>query len=335
LIALGLLLASCGTSSSGQAGGSGSPATSASCVANVSAVIARGQNPVPPSALGDSLAAKLDAAAASSFKNAAAPGAIVGVSTPRGTWTHVYGVADPATGAPMTTDMHTRIGSVTKTFTGTLLLQLAKDGKLSLKDTIDRYVSGVPNGNRITLEMLASMTSGIASYYTPPFLNRYFGDPHGVFTPDELVAYGVAASPVFDPGAKFNYSNTNTILLGKVIEKVTGEPLGQVLQERILTPLGLSGTSFPNASPVIPAPYPQGFTLQGSGSPSHPANATDWNPSFGWAAGGMISTVGDMLTYDRALGTGAGMLAPDSQKTRLDSIPGPAGYGIGIGCIDA
>ena len=168
-----------------------------SCVANVSAVITKGQNPVPQPALPDSLATKLDKAAASSFKAAAAPGAIVGVSTPQGTWTHVYGVADPATGAPMTSDMHMRIGSVTKTFTGTLILQLAQDGKLSLSDTIDKYVTGIPNGNRITLAMLANMTSGVASYYTKPFLQRYFGDPSTVFPPDELVGYGVAASPVF------------------------------------------------------------------------------------------------------------------------------------------
>jgi D-alanyl-D-alanine carboxypeptidase len=313
---------------------SGSQAKAASCVANVSAVITKGRNPVPQSALPDSLATKLDKAAASSFKAAAAPGAIVGVSTPQGTWTHVYGVADPATGAPMTSDMHMRIGSVTKTFTGTLILQLAQDGKLSLSDTVDKYVTGIPNGNRITLAMLSNMTSGVASYYTKPFLQRYFGDPFTVFTPDELVGYGVAASPVFSPGERFDYSNTNTILLGKVIEKVTKEPFGQVLQQRILTPLGLSSTSFPDTSPAIPAPHPQGFTLQGSGTPQHPANATDWNPSFGWAAGGMISTLHDMLIYDRALGTGRGMLSAKSQKTRLDSIPGPAGYGFAIGCID-
>lgn len=331
-VALASLLAACGASPSGQA--PSSPANSAPCVANVSAVIARGENPAPQSALPDSVAAKLDAAAASSFKAAAAPGAIVGVSTPQGTWTHVYGVADPATNAPMTADMHMRIGSVTKTFTGTLILQLAQDGKLSLSDTIDEYVTGVPNGNRITLAMLANMTSGVASYFTKPFLQRYFADPSTVFTPDELVHDGVAASPVFSPGARFDYSNTNTILLGEVIEKVSGEAFGQVLQQRILTPLGLSGTSFPDTSPTIPAPHPQGFTLQGSGTPQHPANATDWNPSFGWAAGGMISTLQDMLTYDRALGTGRGMLSPESQKTRLDSIPGSAGYGLALGCID-
>lgn len=210
----------------------------------------------------------------------------------------------------MSTDLHMRIGSVTKTFTGTLILQLAQDGELSLNDKINEYVPGIPNGKKITLRMLANMTSGIASYYTDDFLDQYFGAPETIFTPDELIAFGVSASPIFKPGAEFNYSNTNTILLGKVIEQVTGQPVAAVLQQRILGPLGLTNTSFPDTSPVIPDPHPQGYTLQGGAEPDDPTNATDWNPSFGWTAGGMISTLEDLLVYDRALGTGQGSCHP-------------------------
>lgn len=233
----------------------------------------------------------------------------------------------------MSTDMHLRIGSVTKTFTGTLILQLAEDGKLELDDTIDKYYPGIPNGNTITLRMLANMTSGIASYYTQDFLDVYFAHPETIFTPDQLIAYGVAASPIFSPGEKFNYSNTNTVLLGKVIEKVTGQPVADVLQARILTPLGLTGTSWPGDSPAIPAPHPQGYTLQGSGTPENPANATNWSPSFGWTAGAMISTVQDLLVYGRAMGTGQGLLSAATQAERLRSFPEPAGYGFGLGCV--
>ncbi len=277
--------------------------------------------------------AALDAAARASFKVAAAPGAIVGVQTPKGSWTSAYGYADPTIKTPMTTAMHMRIGSVTKTFTGTVLLQLAQQHKLSLDDPISKYFAGIPNGNAITLRMLSNMTSGIASYYTEKFLTIYFGHPQTIFTPDQLIAYGVGASPIFAPGAKFNYSNTNTILLGKVIEKVTKEPIEQVFANQILTPLRLTNTSWPDASPVIPAPHPQGYTLQGSGTPAKPANATNWSPSFGWTAGGMISTVHDLLIYDRALGTGHGVLSPATQTERLNSFPKPAGYGIALGCI--
>ncbi|MGH9096595.1 MAG: serine hydrolase domain-containing protein [Acidimicrobiales bacterium] len=278
--------------------------------------------------------ARLNAAAQSSFEAAATPGAIVGVRTPQGTWTNTYGFADPATKAPMTSDMNMRIGSVTKTFTGTLILQLAQAGKLSLDDTIDKYYPGIPNGNVISLRMLANMTSGVASYYTDSFLTTYFGNPETVFTPDQLIAYGVSASPIFAPGGKFNYSNTNTILLGKVIEKVTGQPYADVLQQQILGPLGLTNTTFPTVSPVIADPHAQGYTLQGSTKLTQPVDATNWSPSFGWTAGAMVSNLQDLLVYDRALATGQGLLSSAAQTERLDSFPKPAGYGLGIGCID-
>jgi D-alanyl-D-alanine carboxypeptidase len=281
-----------------------------------------------------STVATLDRAARSSFKNAAAPGAIVGVQTPKGTWTAAYGYADPTTKAPMTVDMHLRIGSVTKTFTGTLILQLAAQGKLSLDDPIARYISGIPNGDKITLRMLANMTSGVAGYYTKAFLDRYFGNPSTVFSPDELIAYGVSASPVFAPGERFDYSNTNTVLLGKVIEKVTGHSIKEELDTAILEPLRLTDTSWPGDSPELPTPHPQGYTLQGSGTLKEPADATRWNPSFGWTAGAMISTVHDLLVYDRAVGTGRGLLSKEMQTERLTSFPAPAGYGLAMGCID-
>jgi D-alanyl-D-alanine carboxypeptidase len=230
--------------------------------------------------------------------------------------------------------MHMRIGSVTKTFTGTVILQLAQEGKLSLDDTIDKYEPGIPNGDKVTLRMLANMTSGVASYYTKAFLETYFGKPETVFTPDQLVAYGVSASPAFPPGKRFDYSNTNTVLLGKVIEKVTGQPVGDAFQERILGPLGMTDTVWPGDSPAIPDPHPQGYTLQGSGTPANPANATNWNPSFGWTAGAFISSLHDLLAYDQAVATGQGLLSPATQTERLTSFPAPAGYGIAMGCID-
>ena len=146
---------------------------------------------------------RLDAAARASFRDAAAPGVIVGVRTPQGTWTEAYGIADPATQAPMQVGMHTRIGSVTKTFTGTVIMQLAQQGKLSLDDVIDKYVPGVPNGDRITLRMLADMTSGVASYTrSPKFTDVFFSRPETVFDPDELIAIGLAESPDLRAGRR-------------------------------------------------------------------------------------------------------------------------------------
>src|SRR5918995_1543183 len=108
--------------------------------------------------------ADLDAALEQSFQESAAPGVVAAVQTPEYTWVRALGVADRASKEPMTPEVHHRVGSVTKTFTATLLLQAAEEGQLSLDDTIDRYVSGVPNGDKITLRQMADMTSGIATY---------------------------------------------------------------------------------------------------------------------------------------------------------------------------
>ncbi|WOP18660.1 serine hydrolase domain-containing protein [Raineyella sp. LH-20] len=281
-------------------------------------------------------AAALDAAAAEGLTAAATSGAVVAVRSPQGTWTKAYGVADPTTKAPMTTDVHQRIGSVTKTFTGTLVLQLAQQGKLTLDDPISTYVPGVPNGKDVTLRMLLTMTSGIASYtLDQAFTDKLFADPQRTWTPDELLAVGLALPPQFAPGAKFDYSNTNTILLGKVIEKVTGKPYADVLTEQVLLPLGLSTTSMPSASDSLPAPHASGFTLQGTPDGSTtPINTTDWNPTWAWTAGQMVSSVDDLLVYGRALGTGQGLLDTTAQVDRLSSFPGTAGYGLAVGCID-
>lgn len=309
-------------------------ADSARCVANIEKVIADGSVPAKATPLPSELSAKLDAAVRSALPKTAAPGVIVGVVTPSGIWKAAYGKADPSAGTPMAVGMHTRIGSVTKTFTGTAIMQLAEAGKLSLDDKIQKYVPGIPNGDRITLRQLADMTSGIASYtQSAKFQDVLFYKPQTIFTPKELVAIGVAESPLFEPGASFNYSNTNTILLGMVMEQVTGKTVGEVFKEQIFDPLKLKNTSWPGDSVDLPVPYAQGFTLQGDfAKPDAPSNATNWNPSWGWTAGELISNIDDLLVYARALGTGNGLLGAAAQKERL-TFPGAAGYGIGVGCI--
>lgn len=304
------------------------------CVADPDAVVT---TPLPEAATGPmpaDLASKIDAAASASFALAAAPGAIVFVQTPEGTFSKAYGLADPTTGAPMTTDMFFRIGSVTKTFTVTLVLQLAEDGALSLDDPIGEYIDGVPNGDVVTLRQLSDMTSGVASYtFDETWLQAFMNERDRVWDPQELVDIGIALPPLFEPGTDFNYSNTNTVLLGQVIEQVTGKDVASVFAEQIFEPLGLAGTSDPGASAAIPAPHPRGYTLQSpTATPENPADATDVNPSWGWTAGQLISNGEDMLAYARALGTGQGLLGEDAQIERLTSFPGAAGYGLGMGC---
>ena len=325
------------SSSSSATTSSSTEAAEQPCVGDVDQVITRRPTTqMTSSALPEVLVDRLDAAARTSLAQAMAPGAVVGVQTPAGTWTKAYGKADPKTGAPMTVGVHTRIGSITKTFVGTVILRLAQQGALSLDDPIDRYVPGVPNGDRVTLRQLANMTSGVASYTrSTTFTNTYFAKPQTVFAPQRLLEIGISKSPLFKPGAKFDYSNTNTILLGMAIEKVTGHPVEQALQKYVLGPLKLTHTSWPGQSSALPEPYAQGFTLQGDlATPDSPSNATHWNPAWTWTAGELISTIDDLLVFGRALGTGQGVLGATSQRERLTSFPAPAGYGIGVGCVD-
>src|SRR5919107_6387806 len=288
--------------------------------------------------------ADLDAALKKSFEESDAPGVIAAVQTPDFTWVQARGVADRASGRPMTPEMHHRVGSVSKTFTATLLLKATDEGLLSLDDTIDQYVKGVPNGDEITLHQMADMTSGIASYTEDDqWVKEWFSDPTRVWAPEEMARIGIKESPLFDPGSEWFYSNTNYVLLGLVLEQVTGKPINQLYQKEIIEPLDLNETSFPGTSSAIPEPYDHGYTLQGKSSGQKPVDSTDWNPSSAWTAGEMISTIDDLLVYGRALGTGKGLLSPKEQKERLDSfvsdvpplnqppLKGDLAYGIGLG----
>src|SRR5215210_3022148 len=177
--------------------------------------------------------AALDSALEKSFEESGAPGVVAAVQTPEYTWVGALGVADRASGEPMTPDVHHRIGSVTKTFTATLLLQAAGEGLLSLDDTIDRYVKGVPNGDKITLRQMADMTSGIASYTEDDqWVKEWSSDPHRVWKPEEVAQAGIKESPLFEPGTEWFYSNTNYVLLGLVLEQVTGKPIGDLYREQ-------------------------------------------------------------------------------------------------------
>src|SRR5215203_4646479 len=289
--------------------------------------------------------ADLDAALKKSFKESDAPGVVAAVQTPEYTWVRALGVADRASGDPMTPEVHHRIGSITKTFTATLLLQAADEGLLSLDDKIDQYVKGVPNGDKITLGQMSDMTSGIASYTeADQWVKEWSSDPTRVWKPEELAQAGIKEPPLFDPGKEWFYSNTNYVLIGLVLEKVTGKPIGDLYRQQIIEPLGLKNTSFPDpADSSIPEPHAQGYTLQGQSSGGKPIDSTDWSPSEAWTAGEMISTVDDLLVYGRALGTGKGLLSPKEQKERLDSfvddapplnqppLKGDLAYGIGLG----
>ncbi len=277
-------------------------------------------------------AQRLDAAIDQAVKAASIPGAIVGVWGPQGRYIRSVGVADKATGAPMKPDFFSRIGSLTKTFTATGVLQLVDQGKLGLDDPIAKFIDGVPQGDKITLRQLARMQSGLFNYSeTKGFQQAFFADPRHPFSPQELLGWAFAEPNVFPPGESFQYCNTNYILLGLVVEKVSGQPLPDYIRDHILTPLGMSHTSFPTTN-AFPEPHAQGYTVQTANGAE--AAATDWDPSWAWAAGAMISTLEDMHTWAPALATGK-LLTPATQTQRLQTVnaeglPPPDGYGLGI-----
>lgn len=261
---------------------------------------------------------ELGAAAVDAFGGISAPGAVMAIRTPEGSWVATIGHQDWDGTIPMAADVNQRIGSVTKTFTVTALMQLAEQGALSLDDPIEQYVPGMPNGDA-TLYDLAAMRSGIPSYtFDESFEHTLFADPDYVWTPQALVDLVKGVEPMYPPGAKTFYSNTNTVLLGMVIEQVTGKPIDQVMQEQIIEPLGLSATIFPTDA-SFPEPHATGYTTQGTDD-LKPVDATGWNPSWGWTAGAMISDLDDLLVWGEALTTGEGLLSPEWQQQRLDSF---------------
>ena len=310
--------------------GCASPTTGASPSETPAAEASDGRLVVVEDGLGGELGEQLADAATEAFAGVSAPGAVIGVRTPEGTWAATIGFEDWDETVPMTADVNHRVGSVTKTFTVTALIQLAEQGALSLDDPIEKYVPGMPNGDA-TLYELGAMRSGIPSYtFNKAFEQKLFSDPDYVWTPEALTDIVRGEAPMFAPGTKTFYSNTNTILLGMVVEQVTGKPIQDVLQEQIFEPLGLDGTIFPTDA-SFPEPHARGYTLQGVDD-GVPVETTDWNPSWGWTAGSIISDLDDLLIWSESLATGDGLLAPEWQEQRIDSfdftIPVYAGEGV-------
>lgn len=285
----------------------------------LSALLLTGTAPVSRAEPTD-LRAQLDAAITAKVQEMGIPGAIVGLSIPgRIDYQTAVGVSDTATGTPMSIADHTRIGSVTKTFTGTAVLQLVDQGRIRLTDPISMYVEGVPNGDQITLDMLGRMRSGLFNYsddeawHAEFFAEAPTGPDAFATTPRELVDISLRHPPNFAPNADFEYSNTNTVLLGMVVTKVTGLSLPDYLRQHVIAPLGLGQTTWPTNG-AMPAPFTHGYL--GLPDDGGVVDATFWNPAWGDAAGAIISDLADMKNWAAALGRGA-LLRPETQAQRI------------------
>ena len=261
------------------------------------------------------------------------PGAMVAIWTPgSGKWVGTAGTSDPATKTPVDPAAYFRIGSQTKPFTVTLLLQLVDEGKLSLGDTIEKWFPSLPDAKTITVKQLTDMTSGIKSYTTnPEFLKQWNANPVTIeLDPDQLISWGTSLPRAFPPGQGMLYSDTNTVMVGRIVEMESGNSFSKQLEQKIVAPMALNDTSFPTplSNNLIPDPYPQGFTTQTS---TKPVNATNWNPSIASFAGANISTLENMQVWVHELGTGATLKpATWEQRRNIPLGPGNKGYGIGM-----
>lgn len=290
--------------------------------------------PAPAGSLPAGLQGQLQQALDATMTEYGVPGAAVGVWVPgKGSWTYAAGLADIESNTPASTDMAWPLRSVTKSYTVTLILQLVDEGAISLNDTIDKYVDGVTDGDSITLRELANMSSGNADYTNANFAAAYTADPSRIFTLADLNGFMLGEPAQFAPGTEHVYTNANTNLLGAVVEKATNEPFAKVLDERILQPLGQTGTHYILDVDNWAQPRPSGYAPGDDGLEPQPQNLSIFGP-----AGSMVTTLADARVWGETLATGA-LLKPWTQAQRHMGAPLDAGppydlYALGIGETD-
>ncbi|MFF3819434.1 serine hydrolase domain-containing protein [Streptomyces bluensis] len=281
------------------------------------------------------------------LRDSGVTGVSVRMDTPRGTRTARSGLADLATQAPVPPSEYIRIGSTTKTYVATVLLQLVGEGRLSLDDTVDRWLPGVVRGNgndgrRITVRQLLQHTSGLPDYIADVLpdmsADGYREHRWTTYTSRQRVAFAMTHPPVFEPGTRWEYSNTNYILAGMVIKSVTGRSWDQEVGSRILRPLRLTHTSTPGDNPYLPRPHSRNYQQFDQSGPGPMTDTTiAYLPFDGDADGSIISTTADTNRFFSALLSGE-LLSPAqlAEMQRTVAVPDAPGevpgerYGLGL-----
>ncbi|GGZ53804.1 serine hydrolase domain-containing protein [Streptomyces bluensis] len=272
------------------------------------------------------------------------PGVTARAKDARGVWKATSGVGDLRTGKPRSAEDRYRVGSVTKTFVATVLLQLEAEGELSLDDKVEKWLPGVVRGNghdgrKVTLRQLLNHTSGIFNVTKDEtFIERYFAKDgffnhrYDTLTPEDLLGYAMKHKPDFAPGTSWNYSNTNYVLAGMVIEKVTGHWFGDEIDARVIKPLGLGATSVPRTDPTMPRPSSRAYGKLARTTTGPTYDVTEWNPTLAYASGSMISNSADLSRFYTALVRGR--LLPEKQQkeltTTVDTDDPKRHYGLGL-----
>ncbi|MFD6873119.1 MULTISPECIES: serine hydrolase domain-containing protein [unclassified Streptomyces] len=261
-----------------------------------------------------------------------ATAALVRVGGTSGEWRGASGVADVRTGRPAITDGRFRAGSVTKTFTSAVVLQLAAEGRLRLDGTVQEYLPGLLPGSfkPVTVRQLLNYTSGIRPADHPgDTFEAAYAHRFDVEDPRAMIANAVAKGPEFDPGTKQHYLNIDYTVLGVLIEKVTGTSYEKAVTARILKPLGLRDTSLPSRTQTrIPGAHNRGY--QAVPLPDGGRKLVDvsvWGSSWEWAAGDLISTTADLERFTKALF--GGRLVPKAQLEEMFTVPAVTDFETG------
>jgi D-alanyl-D-alanine carboxypeptidase len=261
-----------------------------------------------------------------------APGAMVYGQDRRGRWSVSSGTRELGTDRPIRPRDRVRVASNTKMFTAAVVLQLVEDDEIDLDASVEEYLPGLVRGNGydarlITVRQLLQHTSGMADYVA-----TVMADPDAnnhPWAPEELVAIGLSRPPLFAPGAGWAYSNTGYIVLGMLVEAVTGNDLGTEITDRLLRPLGLHQTTYPTDK-RIRGPHAHGYFA----FPGQPlTDITELQPSLPGAAGALISTGPDLTRFVRSLLSGKVLHRGTLREMRTTVEAGGYDYGLGIGEI--
>lgn len=263
------------------------------------------------------------------------PGLIVGVWAPDRnlTWIKAKGKANIASGDLMKDYYKFRIGSITKTFTYTVLLQLVDEKLLSLDDKLSKYFPSFPNADNVTIRMICNHTSGIYNYNVSSiFTDQMNATPLKVWDPQEFLDIAKAQPYYFSPGTGYEYSNTNTIMAGMIVEKITGNKIEYEIKKRIIEKLNLNNTYYP-ADNLLWGQHSSGYGWFGFGDPK--ADVTEaFDPSCAGASGAIVTDIYDLKNWIEAAVKGT-LLSASVQSQRLTPVSSTeiVSYGLGLGSI--
>ena len=275
---------------------------------------------------------ELDSTIAGVMQDKNLPGVLVVVSAPgQGEYVRAQGAANLDTGAEPQTNDRFRIGSVTKTFVATAILQLVDQGQLSKSDTLSKWYPGFPNADVITIDDLLRMRSGIPDYWDEETLKQYYDNPLESVTNEDIIEAAAAKTDQFEPpDQETKYTDTNYNILGAILEKVSGNDIATQTNQSIISPLGLENTFYPTNNELPGNLHGYGLDPQ-SGEFE---DKTILNPAPADGAGAMISDLSDLGVWARTLYNGD-LLNPETQQARLEIQRGEgvsegSGYGEGI-----